>query len=319
MIALLVRGLRLRGHEVTLFANAESTVECEVVRYPRRSGSRVATLTNAWLIARELRHRRPDIVHSFGRLAQLVPILSTRVPKVMSYQRTVTPASVRAALRLARGSLSFTGCSRALIRPVESLGSWSVIYNAVAVDRYRCSSTVPADAPLVFLGRIESIKGPHVAIEAARRSGRRLIIAGNVPEADEHQRFFREAIEPHVDGRTVVYVGPVDDAAKNELLGGAAALLMPVLWDEPFGIVMAEALACGTPVIGFNRGAVPEVVDDGVTGFVTADVESMTRAIGRLAGVERPACRAAAERRFSERALIDAHEALYMSRTGRGH
>src|SRR5690606_10239267 len=112
-------------------------------------------------------------------------------------------------------------------------------------------------------------------------------------------------IAPHIDGLTVQYVGPVDDAAKSRLLSGAAALLMPVLWEEPFGIVMAEALACGTPVIGLGRGAVPEVVEHGVTGFVCADVAEMIAAVARIPELDRTACRRSAEERFSQRALVD--------------
>jgi glycosyltransferase involved in cell wall biosynthesis len=161
----------------------------------------------------------------------------------------------------------------------------------------------------VFLGRIEEIKGPHLAIDVARETGRRLVIAGNVP--DDHRAYFERTIAPHVDGRAVTFVGAVDDAEKNRLLGSAAALLMPVLWEEPFGIVMAEALACGTPVIGLARGAVPEVVDDGVTGFVCEDVRGMVQAVGRVSRLSRQACRSDAERRFSDTAIVDAYERLY--------
>src|SRR5206468_12466033 len=124
------------------------------------------------------------------------------------------------------------------------------------------------------------IKGPHLAIEVARRTGRRLILAGNISQG--HESFFEQQVKPFIDGDRVRYVGPVDDLEKNQLLGEAAALLMPILWDEPFGIVMAEALACGTPVIGFQRASVPEVVADGVSGFLVNDVAQMAAAIDRL-------------------------------------
>jgi glycosyltransferase involved in cell wall biosynthesis len=311
VIALLADGLHVRGHGVTLFADQESAVACELVPYPGRDGSARSTAINAALIAREARRRRPDVIHSFGRLASLLPLLPWRLPKVMSYQRQVTPRTVRWGRRLAGDTLSFTGCSRRLIEPVAHLGRWSVVYNAVPLDRYHWTREVAPDAPLVFLGRLEFIKGPHVAVEVARRAGRRLILAGTVPEHPEARRYFRETIESQIDGRTVVYAGPVDDAAKDALLRGAAALLMPVLWDEPFGIVMAEALACGTPVVGFDRGAVPEVVEHGVTGFVCRTAGEMADAVARLPAIGRDRCRAAAERRFSPDALVGAYEALY--------
>jgi glycosyltransferase involved in cell wall biosynthesis len=200
-----------------------------------------------------------------------------------------------------------------MVAPVDRLAAWRVIDNAVPVERFTFTAEVPGDAPLVFLGRIEEIKGAHLAIRVARQAGRRLIIAGNVPADVQSRAYFRESIEPHIDGVRVVYVGPVDDERKSEVLSGAAALLMPILWDEPFGIVMAEALACGTPVIGLSRGAVPEVVEAGQTGFVCDTVEAMAAAVPRLAEVSRARCRRTAEARFSQAALVDAYEALYAS------
>ncbi len=165
------------------------------------------------------------------------------------------------------------------------------------------------DAPLVFLGRIEEIKGPHLAIEVSRRSGIPLVIAGNVPL--EHRAYFEAKISPHLDGSQVTYVGPLDDKAKNVLLGRASAFVMPILWEEPFGIVMAEAMACGTPVIGLARGAVPEVVEQGVTGYVTEDVDGLVAAVGRLDTISRAKCRERVERFFSDRAVVDAYQNIY--------
>lgn len=312
VIALLVNGLAARGHDVTLFAHPDSNVECRLVPYRgRRSGSRADTARNAATIVGQVLRGSPDVVHNFGRLAYLLPLLPARLPKVMSYQRAVTPRSIANSRRLSAQSLSFVACSRQLAGRFAEDADWRVIYNAVPVDRYRFTEAVPAGAPLAFLGRIEPIKGTHVAIEVARRAGRRLVIAGNVPSDPEHERYFRERIAPLVDGDRVKYIGQVDDRAKSDLLSTAAALLMPIQWDEPFGIVMAEALACGTPVIGLARGSVPEVIADAVTGFVCADEDAMVFAVSKLKTLRRRDCRAAAEARFSQPALVDAHEALY--------
>jgi len=257
------------------------------------------------------------VIHSFGRLAYLLPVLPLPIPKIMSYQRAVTARSVEMGTRLSRGTLSFTACSRQLMRAVDG-PAWQVVYNAVDTTQYQFEPQVPADAPLMFLGRVERIKGPHLAIEVARKTRRRLILAGNIPEGEEHRVYFKTEIEPHVDGREIMYAGPVDDAMKSELLSQVSALLMPVLWNEPFGIVMAEALACGTPVIGLSRGAIPEVVADGVTGFVCLNADEMAEAVGRVASIDRRACRDVAERRFSQPALVNAYETLYrrVARTG---
>jgi glycosyltransferase involved in cell wall biosynthesis len=309
IVDLLARGLVDRGHEVALVAHRESTAAARLIPYPRTRT--LALVTHAAVIARAALRVRPDIIHSFSRVAYLLPVLPFPVRKVMSYQRAVTPRTVRWASRVARGSMTWAACSRHIAAPVAHLADWRVIDNAVPVERFTFTPEVPAEAPLVFLGRIEEIKGAHLAIQVARRADRRLIIAGNVPDDAQSQTYFREQIEPSLDGDSVVYVGPVDDERKSEVLSGAAALLMPILWDEPFGIVMAEALACGTPVVGLSRGAVPEVVDSGLTGFVCDTVEEMVAAVPRLAGLSRARCRRTAEARFSQAALVDAYEALY--------
>jgi glycosyltransferase involved in cell wall biosynthesis len=178
-----------------------------------------------------------------------------------------------------------------------------------------CRSTPTPSAPPSRPTRRSSfsaasrIKGAHLAVEAARRAGHRLILAGNVPP--KHRAWFEARIVPHIDGDRVRYVGPVDDAEKSARLGGACALLMPIQWEEPFGLVMAEAMACGTPVIGFGRGSVPEVVADGETGFVVDTVEEMSAAVGRLSVISRAACRARAERLYSDAALTDCNLGVY--------
>ena len=231
----------------------------------------------------------------------------------MSYQRPITPRSVLWSTRLARGSLHFTACSRQMTDPVRDLASWHVVYNGVPLERYEFRPAVAADAPLVFLGRVERIKGPHLAIEVARRTGRKLVIAGNVPQGEEHAAYFETGIRPCVDGDRISYLGPVDDAQKNALLGRAAALLMPILWDEPFGIVMAESLACGTPVIGLRRGSVPELVEPGANGFVCDSVTDMAASVARIGAIDRGACRRIMESRFSGPAMVNSYLSVYES------
>jgi glycosyltransferase involved in cell wall biosynthesis len=196
-----------------------------------------------------------------------------------------------------------------MIRNVEGIGTWHVVFNGVSLATYRFEPNPGQEAPLVFLGRIEEVKGPHLAIEIARRVGLHLVLAGNV--AKEHRAWFDRQIAPHVDGKLVSYIGPVNDAEKNALLGGAKALLMPILWEEPFGIVMAEAMACGTPVIGFRRGAVPEVIEDGVTGFVADNFSELISGVMRIGQIDRAACRNRAERLFSQDVVVNGYLAVY--------
>ena len=227
----------------------------------------------------------------------------------MTYQRAITPRTVRLGHALSHGTLAFSAISEWMMQHVKNVGRWFLVPNGVPLESYTFQPSVPSEAPLVFLGRIEEIKGPHLAIEIARRAGRRLIIAGNIP--NEKRDWVAAHVLPHVNGDRVKYVGEVDDRQKNELLGQAAALLMPILWEEPFGIVMTEAMACGTPVLGLARGAVPEVVEHGVTGFVENDLDALAAAVPRLQTLNRHACRARVETLYSDHAVVNAYESHY--------
>jgi glycosyltransferase involved in cell wall biosynthesis len=311
---MLARSLLARGHRVTLFAHPHSRTQGTLVPWPAASSvSRVDTLRNAAALTRSVLTERFDLVHSFSRVAYLSPILPLPIPKLMTYQRDISRRSVRLGHALSLGSLHFTAISRWMMKDVQDIGSWHLVFNGVPVNVYNFCPDPGPDAPLVFLGRIEEIKGPHLAIEVARKTNLPLVIAGNVPE--EHRAWFDVNIAPHIDGKQIVYCGPVDDIQKNELLGRAKALLMPILWQEPFGIVMVEAMACGTPVIGFSGGAVPEVVEQGVTGFVAGDLEGMIAAVGKLGTIQRSACRARVEQLFSDAVVADAYLSVYREMT----
>jgi glycosyltransferase involved in cell wall biosynthesis len=318
VVDVLVRELISRGHRVTLFAHPDSRTGAELRPYgapPHLSlRHRLRELAQVGGGLASLRSS-VDVVHSFGRLAALWPILPLRqVPKIQSYQREVPWRGVRRAAAVAGGSLIFTGCSTSLYRPEgarPTAGEWRTVFNMVDTHRYVATATVAGDAPLVFLGRLERIKGPHHAIAIARRAGRPLVLAGNLVTDGPDPRFFDDEVRPHVDGVDVRYVGPVTDEQKNELLGTAAALLMPIEWDEPFGIVMAESFACGTPVIGFGRGSLPEVVRDGVSGFVCQTIDQAADAVRQLAALDRRAIRRDCESRFGPDPITSQYEQLY--------
>lgn len=312
----LVRGLAGRGHEITLIAHPDSQVPATLVPYGRPPHfGLVPRVTELAQVASALWQRRRafDVVHSFGRLAALLPILPVRrLPKVQSYQRDIPWLSIARAVTLAGKSIAFTGCSASVYRdqPADiDTGRWLTIPNGVDVARFTCTPSVGPDAPLMFLGRLEPIKGAHHAIAIARLANRRLIIAGNT--VPEYTAYFDEQIAPHLDGSRVTYVGTVDDVQKNAWLGAAAAFLMPIDWEEPFGIVMAEALACGTPVIAFKRGSVTDIVRDGVNGFACESVEDAAVAVGRLHTIDRRRARADCEARFDASVIISQYESLY--------
>ena len=309
IIDLLARELSRRGHEVALFAHPDSATAAELIPWPGASSrSRTDTLRNAATLLREVREGRFDLVHSFSRVAYLLPLLPLPIPKLMSYQRAINRRSIRFGHALSRGSLQFTALSRWMIDPVADIGTWHLVPNGVSLVAYPFVEDPGPEAPLVFLGRVEEIKGPHLAIEVARRAELPLVIAGNVPE--EHRGWFEITIAPQLDDK-ITYIGPVDDQKKAQLLGSARALLMPILWQEPFGIVMAEAMASGTPVLGFNRGAVPEVVEHGVSGFVVETLGQLVAAVGRLNQLRRSDARRRVEERYSELAIADGYIEVY--------
>jgi glycosyltransferase involved in cell wall biosynthesis len=317
IVDIVVRGLVAKGHKVTLFGHPGSSVPCTLVPYgtPPYTGLRRRLKDLSQLAYHLWRHRNThDIVINWGRLAALTPLLRIRsLPKIQRYCRAAVPwRSVRIASRMAAGSLQFVGASHSVYRhnTGSATGVWHTIYDCVELSRYTPVRLVRADAPLVFLGRLERIKGTHHAIEIARRSGQRLIIAGNTVSSPEAQMYYSREIAPHIDGKRVEYVGPVTDAQKNQILGRAKGLLMPIACNEAFGIVMAEAMACGTPVIGFACGSVPEVVINGTNGFVCRNVEEAVTAVGRLSTIDRLAVRSTCEGRFSAAVIVDAYEEL---------
>ena len=211
-------------------------------------------------------------------------------------------------------SLTFTGCSGYIAGNGRRAGGrWEAIHNPVDVDRFAFSPSVPGDAPLVFLSRVERIKGAHTAIAVARRTGRRLLIAGNHSASGPEARYWEEEIRPHLGRDGIEYVGPVDDPQKIALLGGALAMIVPIEWNEPFGIVFAEALACGTPVISAPRGALPEIVASGVHGFLVEGVDAACAAVSRVGQIDRAACRRRAEEAFSAAFIVQEYERLYRS------
>jgi glycosyltransferase involved in cell wall biosynthesis len=244
-----------------------------------------------------------------------LPVLRASRPKIMSYQREPTMRTVAQASRLAGETLAFTGCSAAISRQgAQAGGDWTPIFNAVDLSRYQFQSRVAPGAPLLFLSRVERIKGAHTAIAVAKKLGGRLVIAGNHAESGDEGRYWQEEVVPHLGRDGIEYIGPLDDAQKNEWLGQSVALLVPVEWEEPFGIVFAEAMACGTPVISCPRGALTEIVRSGVDGFLARDVEGLCKAVERIGSINRRECRARAETQFSVPVIVNQYEALYQKR-----
>ena len=312
IVSMLVGGLAQRGHEIHLLAHPDSKVPADLapLDVQRSFADSVRNAGKIHRLVSKLGH--VDVIHSFGRLAYLLLVLRMPMPKIQSYQRHVTPRSVFLANLIAGRRIRYVACSRACLHtPYTRKQPWSFIPNGVPLERYPFAAQVSPDAPLVFLGRVERIKGAHTAIEVAKKTGRKLLIAGNHASSGKEHEYFQKEIFPYCGKNGIEYVGPVDDEQKAHLLGQAAALLFPIEWEEPFGIVMAEALACGTPVLAFARGSVPEVIDQGSTGFICQSSQEMTEAVEKIPAIHRAACRHAAQQRFSQKCIVDQYEALY--------
>jgi len=195
-------------------------------------------------------------------------------------------------------------------RPARFMG---YVHNAIDVDTFPFQAEKGED--LLFLSRVAPEKGPHLAIEAARRLGRRLIIAGKVDRYDRD--FFEEVIRDQIDGEQIVFVGEADSKQKRELYRRAHCLLMPLTWDEPFGLVMPEAMACGTPVVALRRGSAAEIIDHGRTGFVVDSIDEMVEAIKDVPKIEPNACREHVRARFSRAIMADRYVRVYEALLGR--
>jgi glycosyltransferase involved in cell wall biosynthesis len=181
----------------------------------------------------------------------------------------------------------------------------ATVYNGIDLSLYPLQERGGDD--LIFLGRIHPDKGVHLAIEVARLSGMRLVIAGIVQD----EAYFREQIKPHLDNQNIVYIGPVDATGKNELFARARVLLHLNTIPERFGLVLAEANAAGVPVIAMDLGSCREVIKNGVTGFLVANVAEATRALGRLSQIDRPACRSRVRQHFSIETMVEGYERVY--------
>jgi glycosyltransferase involved in cell wall biosynthesis len=318
IVYMLVKALVENKHDVTLYASEASNPGCKLIPYRESQRYGIKDLLKINLLTTQIAFKNFDLIHTFGRMSNVALLMFSRLPKIVSYQLPPTLPQVKKAVQMARkNTLYFTACSNYIGSQINPFASVSTIYNGIDLTDYQFNEAVTADAPLVFLGRLQNEKGTAIAIEVAKRTGKKLIIAGNIPAEAIHQQYFHEKVQPYIDGKQISYIGPVNNKQKNDLLGNAAALLMPVAWDEPFGIVMTEALACGTPVIGFDRGAIPEVVSDGSNGFICKTVADMVEATNKINRIERIDCRQSVVEKFSSTVITKQYEALYHQVAGK--
>jgi glycosyltransferase involved in cell wall biosynthesis len=309
----MARGLVAAGHDVTLFTTGDST--CPVPKQwvlEHSEGMRIG------MAVPELRH----VVHAYNAVTDhdvihdhtiMGPFYSERFPGLPVVTTIHGPFNDELTdLYTALGTrVPIVGISHAQQRDAPGVPIARVIHHGLDASAFPFGDGAgDADGEyVVFLGRMSADKGAHRAIEVARAAGTRVLMAAKMREAWE-RAYFERHVEPML-GPDAVYLGEVPHERKIELLANARALLFPIRWNEPFGMVMLEAMACGTPVLAFPEGAAPEVVEDGTTGYLCDDIADMVDAVGRLDKLRRADCRAAVEGYFSTTRMVAEHVELY--------
>ena len=312
----LTEGLVEAGHEVTLVATGESQTSARLLSvYPRplRSEAQLKEkepydYTHA-AFALEEASKGYDVIHNH---AGGLPIAFSRLidTPMLSTKHCLIEPDWEFAWKHYRGYYNTISRRAFEVMPSKNISGTYVghVYNGVDVATFPFS--VEKSDYVLFLSRIAPEKAPHLAIEAARRAGVPIVLAGKVDPNPRDEKYFAEAVKPLIDDTKVIWFGEADSRQKRELYRDARALLLPICWEEPFGLVMVEAMACGTPAIVFPRGAAPEIVRDGVSGFLVEDVDAMTAAIERIDTIDARECRRQAMN-FDNSRMVDSYLDVY--------
>lgn len=312
IVSYLTEELVDRGHDVTLFASGDSITSARLVapcvQSLRTDEQSLDPMAPHILMFEQVLQRADDldIVHFHTDYVQFPMMRRHSVPHVTTLHGRLDIPEL-APLYREFDDEPVVSISNSHRGPLPWAHWQATIYHGIPEDLYAPRPT--SGSYLAFLGRISPEKGADAAIAIARQVGMPLKIAAKIGEPD--RRYFEAAIKPLLRDPLVEFLGEIDDGEKQRLLGEAAALLFPIDWPEPFGLVLIEAMACGTPVIAFRRGSVPEVIDDGITGFVVDDVAGAVRAFERVATFDRVRCRRVFEERFSARRMAEDYLVLY--------
>jgi len=310
-----------RGHEVTLFASGDSHTRAqlapECAQALRLSGKpelgvslQLPMLSDVY----EKADKRFDIIHSHVDYWSFPFARLTNVPTVSTMHGRLDLEKLHPIYARYR-ELPLVSISDAQRKPLPFMNWVETIYHGLPRDLLRFS---PGPGKyLAFLGRIAPEKRPDIAIEVARRVGIPLKIAAKVDEVD--RKYFEAEIKPRISPPDVEYIGEIDESEKSEFLGDALALLFTIDWPEPFGLVMIESLASGTPVIARRCGSIPEVIRHAVTGFIADSIDELAEAIGKVDILSREECRSEFETRFSVEAMVDRYEHVYRQLIERAH
>lgn len=318
VVSLLTDELVRRGHEVTLFATGDSLTLAQLESVHARA-VRLDPLVKEYQIYEMLqltqvyeRAHEFDVIHSHMGCPALPYAKFTKTPTVHTLHGVFTSDNEKMYAHAC--TQPFVSISDAQREARLNLNCVSTVYNGIDVDSYKFYPE-PSEPPyLAFLGRLSPEKGPHIAIEIAKRTGWRLKMAGKVDIVDEE--FYETELKPHIDGEQIQYLGEANHVQKNTLMGNAYATLFPITWREPFGLVMVESMASGTPVIGMNLGSAPEVIAHGKSGFLCQSIDDCIAALDRISSLDRAVCRQHVIDNFSVQRMTDGYEAVYRQLVG---
>jgi glycosyltransferase involved in cell wall biosynthesis len=320
VVSYLTEQLVKLGHQVTLFASADSVTSAELVgavpRALRLDPNVRDPIPHFMLMLDQVRERANefDILHFHIDYLHFPLFRSTSAPILTTlHGRQDLPDHMEFYVRFA--DMPLVSISNAQRAPLAKANFVATVYHGLPLDLHKPTFR-PHGGYLAFLGRISPEKGPDHAIAIARAAGMPLKVAAKVDKVDEG--YFREVISPLLRGPGVEFIGEINERAKSAFLGEAAALLFPIDWPEPFGLVMIEAMACGTPVIAFDSGSVPEIIDDGLTGRIVSGVNEAVRVIPEVLAMSRRAIRERFEERFSSMRMANDYTALYRSTLRKG-
>jgi glycosyltransferase involved in cell wall biosynthesis len=302
---LLAEGLTRRGIDVTLFATLDSITKATLDGVSpagyEESDEIDGRVWEALHVSHALsRSGEFDLVHNHLDWLPLAFSRHCAAPMLTTVHGFSGPAILPAYQRSASHFVSISDSDRS-----PALSYIATVHHGIDLSLLPASGPLSED--LVVFGRIHPDKGTDLAIEIARRAGRRLLVCGIVQD----EAFYRERIAPQVDGDRVVYLGSVGPDDRGRILGSAAALLHPIRFAEPFGLSVVESMACGTPVIAYRKGAMPEVVDEGVTGRLVTDVDEAVDAVAGIGSIDRTGCAARARQRFSADRMVEDYLTIY--------
>jgi glycosyltransferase involved in cell wall biosynthesis len=315
IVSILADGLAARGHRVTLFASGDSfsqaTLSHVLAKAPSKKINNGTYLEAIHSLAAYAKARHFNIIHDHDGIVSrsLGAIINQllKIPVVATLHGPVTPP-IKNFFKVTGSSIFLITLTDFQRNQLQGLNYLATIPNAIEISNF--PFTTRKEDFLLFVGRMNPEKGAGIAARIARMVNRRLIMIGKLNEPEE-KIYFEKCVRPYLN-KNVIFIGEVDQKTKLDLYAKASCTLFPIQWDEPFGLVMIESMACGTPVIAFRRGSVPEIIKHGETGFIVESVPEMIKAIKKIERINNKVCRKYVAEKFNVTSFLDKHEEAYL-------